>query len=170
MKISKILKIGSTALFSLLITGKATMASPLNLYGRDTNAKNGVVAAAKPEASEVGVKILENGGNAVDAAVATAFAIGVLEPNASGIGGGGFMLIRMAETGETIVIDYREQAPGKATPTMFKVDENGKVINNEITVGAKASGVPGTVAGLLTALPGREVLVLVTLLGRERGF
>ncbi len=152
MNISKILKIGSTALFSLLITGKATMASPLNLYGRDTNAKNGVVAAAKPEASEVGVKILENGGNAVDAAVATAFAIGVLEPNASGIGGGGFMLIRMAETGETIVIDYREQAPGKATPTMFKVDENGKVINNEITVGAKASGVPGTVAGLLTAL------------------
>ncbi|MEG1806874.1 MAG: gamma-glutamyltransferase [Cetobacterium sp.] len=152
MKNFKILKIGSVLMFTLFSTAKEVLGNPLNLYGRNAIAKNGVVAAAKPEASEVGVKILEKGGNAVDAAIATAFAVGVLEPNASGIGGGGFMLIRMAKTGETVVIDYREEAPGKATPTMFKVDEKGKVIDNEIKVGGKASGVPGTVAGLLTAL------------------
>lgn len=127
-------------------------ATPENLYGRWADGKNGVVAAASPEASKIGVEIMKKGGNAVDAAVATAFAISVFEPNASGIGGGGFMLIRMAKTGKTVVIDYREKAPSKATPDMFVLDENGKVVNNEIVEGGKASGVPGTVAGLLTAL------------------
>ena len=127
-------------------------AHPLNLYGRSAEGKNGVVAAAKPEVSQIGIDVLKNGGNAVDAAIATAFAISVFEPNASGIGGGGFILIRMAKTGKTVVIDYREKAPGKATPDMFTLDENGKVVNDEITIGGKASGVPGTVAGLLKAL------------------
>ncbi len=127
-------------------------ANPENLYGRGAIGKNGIVAAANPEASRIGVEIMKKGGNAVDAAVATAFAISVFEPNASGIGGGGFMLIRMAKTGKTVVIDYRETAPAKATPDMFVLDENGKVLNNEIVEGGKASGVPGTVAGLLTAL------------------
>ena len=135
------------------ITASSTFsAHPLNLYGRGADGKNGVVAAAKPEVSQIGVDILKNGGNAVDAAIATAFAISVFEPNASGIGGGGFILIRMAKTGKTVVIDYREKAPGKATPDMFTLDENGKVVNDEITIGGKASGVPGTVAGLLKAL------------------
>ena len=149
----RLMKIGSVVvglMVSVFTVSKA--AHPLNLYGRNADGKNGVVAAAKPEVSQIGVEVLKKGGNAVDAAVATAFAISVFEPNASGIGGGGFMLIRMAKTGKTVVIDYREKAPAKATPDMFVLDENGKVVNEEITVGGKASGVPGTVAGLLTAL------------------
>lgn len=125
---------------------------PVVNMNRDAKGKNGVVASAKPEASEVGVEIMKNGGNAIDAAVATAFALGVVEPNASGIGGGGFMLIRFAKTGEEVFLDFREVAPGKATPDMYKLDENGKVVNNETVVGGKAVGVPGDVAGLLTAL------------------
>jgi gamma-glutamyltranspeptidase/glutathione hydrolase len=126
--------------------------NPLNLYGRDAEGRNGVVAAAKPEASEVGVKILEMGGNAVDAAIATAFALGVLEPNASGLGGGGFMIIKLAHMDDAVVIDFRETAPSAAGPTFFNLDERNRVINNETTIGGKASGVPGEVAGLLYAL------------------
>ncbi len=126
--------------------------NPLNLYGRDAEGRNGVVAAAKPEASEVGVKILEMGGNAVDAAIATAFALGVLEPNASGLGGGGFMIIKLANMDDAVVIDFRETAPSAAGPTFFNLDERNRVINNETTIGGKASGVPGEVAGLLYAL------------------
>ena len=126
--------------------------NPLNLYGRDAEGRNGVVAAAKPEASEVGVKILEMGGNAVDAAIATAFALGVLEPNASGLGGGGFMIIQLAHMDEAVVIDFRETAPSAAGPTFFNLDERNRVINNETIIGGKSSGVPGEVAGLLYAL------------------
>lgn len=126
-------------------------APEVNLY-RDAKGMNGVVAAAKPEASEVGVEILKKGGNAIDAAVATGFALGVLEPNASGIGGGGFMLIRFAKTGEEVFIDFRETAPQKAQADFFQVDADGKPLNNESTIGGKAVGVPGEVAGLLTAL------------------
>ncbi|MDP0493955.1 MAG: gamma-glutamyltransferase, partial [Fusobacterium sp. JB021] len=134
-----------------VMTTLTSYGTPLNTYERDFEAKNGVVAAAKPEASKVGVEILKKGGNAVDAAVAAAFAVGVLEPNASGIGGGGFMLIKPAH-GESVIIDFREEAPGKATPDMYTLDENGKAINHESTVGGKAVGVPGETTGLLTAL------------------
>jgi len=126
--------------------------NPLNLYGRDAEGRNGVVAAAKPEASEVGVKILEMGGNAVDAAIATAFALGVLEPNASGLGGGGFMIIKLANMDDAVVIDFRETAPSAAGPTFFNLDERNRVINYETIIGGKAIGVPGEVAGLLYAL------------------
>lgn len=119
---------------------------------RDAKGKNGVVAAAKPEASQVGAEIMKKGGNAIDAAVATAFALGVVEPNASGIGGGGFMLVRFAKTGEEVFIDFRETAPKKAKPDMYKLDDKGKVINNESVIGGKSVAVPGEVAGLLTAL------------------
>ena len=138
---------------SIMFTGVVSAGNPLNLYSRDVEAKNGVVAAAKPEASQVGVEILKKGGNAVDAAVATGFALGVLEPNASGLGGGGFMIIRMAKTGKAVVVDFRETAPKYSKADMYKYDAEGKaVINQENTVGGKASGVPGEVAGLLTAL------------------
>jgi gamma-glutamyltranspeptidase/glutathione hydrolase len=138
---------------TIIVAAGTLMASnPINLYGRDAEGRNGVVAAAKPEASQVGVAILEMGGNAVDAAIATAFALGVLEPNASGIGGGGFMIIRLADMDDAVVIDFRETAPGATSPSFFNLDENNRPINYESTVGGKAIGVPGEVAGLLYAL------------------
>ncbi len=115
-------------------------------------AKNGMVAAAHPLASQVGVDVLKRGGNAVDAAVAAAFALGVVEPNASGLGGGGFILIYNAKTKAVTAIDYREMAPLKATPDMYKLTPEGKVVDNEITVGHKAVAIPGTLAGLTLAL------------------
>lgn len=136
----------------ILVVGVAFAVNPLNLYGRGAQGKNGVVAAAKPEASRVGVEILKMGGNAVDAAVATAFALGVLEPNASGIGGGGFMIIKLADMDEAVVIDFRETAPSAAGADFFNLDEKGRVKNSESVVGGKAVGVPGEVAGLLYAL------------------
>jgi gamma-glutamyltranspeptidase / glutathione hydrolase len=124
---------------------------PVNLYGRAANGTHGVVAAAKPEASQVGLEILKKGGNAVDAAIATGFALGVLEPNATGIGGGGFMIIKLANMKEAVVIDFREVAPGAAKADMYKLDEKGAVVGNASVVGGLANGVPGEVAGLLYA-------------------
>ncbi len=140
---------------SLLIVCTAVIATsqnPVNLYGRAAQGAKGVVAAAKPEASQVGIDILKKGGNAVDAAVATAFALGVLEPNASGVGGGGFMLIKLVNMKEAVVIDFRESAPAAATPDMYKFGDDGKIIDNASVVGGLSSGVPGEVAGLLYAL------------------
>lgn len=115
-------------------------------------AKNGMVAAAHPLASQVGVEILKKGGNAVDAAVATAFALGVVEPNASGLGGGGFILVYNAKTKGVTAIDYREMAPLKATPDMYQLTPEGKVVGNETAEGHKAVAIPGTLAGLSLAL------------------
>src|SRR5579862_9860276 len=83
-----------------------------------TLARHGMVASSEPLASQAGVQILEAGGNAVDAAVAVGFALAVTFPRAGNVGGGGFMLIRMA-SGEAVVIDYREEAPEAATRTMY---------------------------------------------------
>lgn len=124
---------------------------PVNLYGRGADGKNGVVAAAKPEASQVGVDILKKGGNAVDAAVATGFALGVLEPNATGLGGGGFMIIKLVNMPEAVVIDFREVAPEYSSGSMY-LGPDGKVIPKSHVVGGLASGTPGEVAGLLYAL------------------
>ena len=124
---------------------------PVNLYGRDATGSNGVVATAKPEASDVGMSIIRRGGNAVDAAVAAGFALGVLEPNASGLGGGGFMVIKLVSMDEPVIIDFREMAPSASRPNMF-LGSDGKVIPNSTTIGGLASGTPGDVAGLLYAL------------------
>ncbi len=114
--------------------------------------KSGMVATAHPLASLIGEEILKKGGNAVDAAVAAAFGLGVAEPNASGLGGGGFILIYRAKTRDVVAIDYREVAPLKATPDMYRMTPGGKVVDDEITVGHKAVAVPGTLAGLTLAL------------------
>ena len=120
----------------LLIAAIATISAqlPVNLYGRAAVGENGVVAAAKPEASQVGIDILKKGGNAVDAAIATGFALGVLEANANGIGGGGFMIIKMVDMAEPVVIVFPEKGPGKATPTMYLCPE-GKGISNSTIKG-----------------------------------
>lgn len=120
--------------------------------GRDAVGEKGVVSSQKYEASQIGVNILEKGGNAVDAAVATSFALGVCEPNASGLGGGGFMTLRDGETGEVTFIDFREVAPLAATDDMYPLDEEGNVIDNVKARGGLAVAVPGEVAGLLYIL------------------
>ena len=130
--------------------GLAFAQTPVNLYGRGAQGANGVVAAAKPEASQVGVEILKKGGNAVDAAIATAFALHVLEPNASGIGGGGFMIIKMANMPKAVVVDFRESAPAAAHDKMY-LGADGKVIPKSTYEGGLSVGVPGEVKGLLYA-------------------
>ena len=125
-----------------------------------------VVSVSAP-ASEVGLEILQKGGNAVDAAVATAFALAVTYPQAGNIGGGGFMVIYPGGKAEPVVIDYRETAPAAATKTMFSKDDSW--------YGHKVVGVPGTVRGLALAhrhfgkLPWKEV-VLPAIRLAEDGF
>ncbi|PHH97398.1 gamma-glutamyltransferase [Fusobacterium nucleatum] len=165
----KFLLVGIIALvFSVISYGKASNNSvkksnveswkPYDTNGemirtdRGAIGKIGVVSTSKVEASRIGADILKKGGNAIDAAVAAGFALGVVEPNSSGLGGGGFMLIRIAKTGETVFIDFRERAPQKASPEMWIVDADGKVVGNKKVEGGKAAAVPGEVAGLLYAL------------------
>lgn len=111
---------------------------------------HGMVATDEELASRAGVEILQKGGNAVDSAVATAFALAVVEPAAGNIGGGGFMLVRMAD-GRSNFLDYREVAPGKATRDMY-IKPDGKLDPELSVIGYKSVAVPGTVAGLELAL------------------
>lgn len=117
---------------------------------KDVFAKNGMVSAANELASKAGVEILKKGGNAVDAAVATALALNVVEFNASGIGGGGFMTIRFAKTGEVVALDYREMAPASATKDMFASEQSKK--DKWSLDGGKAVAVPGWITGMHYAL------------------
>lgn len=117
---------------------------------RTVRARKGMVASANPLASQVGMTVLKNGGNAVDAAAAVALALAVTHPEAGNLGGGGFMLIRTAD-GRNSFIDFRERAPKSAFEKMY-LDKNGEVIKDLSTVGAKSVGVPGTVAGIALAL------------------
>jgi gamma-glutamyltranspeptidase/glutathione hydrolase len=111
---------------------------------------HGMVATDEPLASQAGVDILQRGGNAVDAAIATAFVLAVVEPAAGNIGGGGFMLVRLAN-GKTSFFDYRETAPAKATRDMY-LKPDGKLDEEASTIGYRSVAVPGTVAGLALAL------------------
>lgn len=108
-----------------------------------------MVVSVQDLASEAGVQVLKSGGNAVDAAVATGFALAVVFPEAGNLGGGGFMLIR-THSGESHFLDFRERAPGEATATLYQ-DRHGQVIPGLSTVGFKAVGVPGSVKGLVYA-------------------
>jgi gamma-glutamyltranspeptidase/glutathione hydrolase len=128
-------------------------------------AQHGLVVSVSPPATDVGLTILKRGGNAVDAAVATAFALAVTYPAAGNIGGGGFMEVHPAGGTEPVVIDYRETAPKAATPTMFTKDDNW--------YGHKPVGVPGTVRGLELShrrfgkLPWKEVVLPAVRLAEE---
>lgn len=113
-------------------------------------AQHGMVVTQEKQASRIGAEILAKGGNAVDAAVAVGFALAVTLPRAGNLGGGGFMVLHRAETGENIAIDYRETAPAAATPDMF-LDADGKADPEKSRNSALAVGVPGTVAGLALA-------------------
>jgi len=113
-------------------------------------AKNGMVAAQEAVAARIGVDILKQGGNAVDAAVATGLALAVTFPRAGNLGGGGFMLVHLAAQKKTIAIDYRETAPGAMTKAIF-LDETGKFVPAKAQASGLAVGVPGTVAGLYLA-------------------
>ena len=116
---------------------------------RAVRGPHAMVATDEALGSQAGVDILKQGGNAVDAAVAVAFALAVVEPAAGNIGGGGFMLVRLAD-GKTNFFDYREVAPGKATRDMYLQD--GKLIPDASTLGYRSIAVPGTIAGLELAL------------------
>ncbi|WP_417033369.1 gamma-glutamyltransferase [Dolichospermum circinale] len=134
----------------------ATITPPLR-------SKRGMVVSASSLASEAGLLMLKKGGNAVDAAVATTFAISVVEPFSAGIGGGGFLLFHSQKTGEIKALDFRERAPIKATKNMY-LDAKGKVRPGASITGYLAVATPGTVAGMYEVhrrygkLPWREVM------------
>jgi gamma-glutamyltranspeptidase / glutathione hydrolase len=121
-------------------TAIATITSPIR-------SKKGMVVSSHPLATDAGVAMLRQGGNAIDAAVATTFAISVVEPFSAGIGGGGFLLMRSGKSGEIKALDFRERAPLKATPNMY-LDAEGNVIPHASVTGYLAVATPGTVAGL----------------------
>ena len=150
----------SHPVLTAVLVSAITLAAPFRLAAQRAavEAPHGMVVSAHALASQAGVEILKKGGNAVDAAVATGLALAVVFPNAGNLGGGGFMLIHLADPGtpgpgRDLVIDYRETAPAAATAGMY-VGPDGKVLTglDSSTVGWRASGVPGTVAGLALAL------------------
>ena len=143
---------------------------PLFARTVSVSAPRTMVTSVHPRASEAGVIILRKGGNAVDAAVATGFALAVVHPSAGNIGGGGFMVARLAD-GQLFALDYRETAPGRATRDMY-LDSLGHLTDRSVT-GHLAAGVPGSVAGLVAAqdrhgrLPLAEVMEPAIRLARE---
>lgn len=114
-------------------------------------AQHGMVSSQEKLATQAGLEVLKEGGNAIDAAVTVGFTLAVTLPRAGNIGGGGFMLIHLAENNKNIAIDYREKAPLAATKDMF-LDEKGDVNQEKVRFSHSAVGVPGTVAGLILAL------------------
>lgn len=150
---------------SVIVSGLWPSAGPASAAGSDpVRAKAGMVASAHALASQAGLEILKAGGNAVDAAVAAAFAVGVVEPNASGIGGEGMMVVYLAGPKKTVVIDYRSTAPAV---TRFEGGIPG--------TGHAAVAIPGTVAGLAAAQERYGKLKLATVLApaaaiAEQGF
>ncbi len=142
------------AMFALLAVATIpALAQPRQLLNyaaihKPVQGDKGMIASQNKTASEIGAQVLRDGGNAVDAAVATAFAMAVTLPRAGNIGGDGFMLVYLADQKRTVAIDYRSMAPAAATLDRF-VGEDGKITGEK--QGYKAAGIPGTVAGLATA-------------------
>jgi gamma-glutamyltranspeptidase / glutathione hydrolase len=158
--------------FSVTISSFLILTSSVPVFAafpRPTQSRNGMVASAHPLATQAGLAVLKQGGNAIDAAVATTLAISVVEPFSAGIGGGGFMLTKMGKNVESL--DFRERAPKAATRNMY-LDAQGKVRPNASLEGHLAAGVPGTIAGLAAAhqkygkLPWRMVVAPAIRLAR----
>ncbi len=143
----------ATALFTLIACGSGPAVRvagdwPLALHTAPVRAAHGMVVSTDDYASRVGDAVLRAGGNAVDAAVATAFALAVVNPEAGNLGGGGFLLTRLA-SGEAAALDFRERAPAAAHRDMY-LDADGELTDDRL-LGHRAAGVPGTVAGLWAA-------------------
>lgn len=138
-RFTRLLLIGLLLCFSV----KAHGAAP-----RPAWADSGMVVSAHPLASQIGLDILKMGGNAVDAAVATAFALGVVEGYSSGVGGGSFTLLHLSDRWETIVIDGREKAPGASEPDMYIDKRTGEMIPELSTIGVLAAATPGHLKAL----------------------
>ena len=141
MKTHKSLSILTISISLIILSNRnhAQIAEPIS-------AKNGIVVCSERNASEIGLKILEKGGNAIDAAIAMSFALAVTYPGAGNIGGGGFLMYYRND-GRITSIDFREKAPLRSNAKMF-VDEHGNIMNNANHEGILSVGVPGTVAGL----------------------
>ena len=137
-------------------------------------ASRGMVSGPEKLASEAGLAMLKKGGNAIDAAVATGFALAVTLPRAGNIAGGGFMLVHLADSNEQVFIDYREMAPAAASRDMF-LNEDGTVNKRKAYNSVSAAGIPGTVAGFIHALEKYGTLDLKTVMQpaidlAEKGF
>ncbi len=167
----KLRQLGWSLLMSFTVVtgaGAAPVQAPPVSYGIDSDtfhpvkAHNGMVASVDALATQVGVDILRQGGNAVDAAVAVGFALAVTHPQAGNLGGGGFMLLRTA-SGQTTAIDFREMAPAAASRDMF-LDKQGNADSKLSLTSHLASGTPGTVAGFALAVNKYGTLPLSKLL------
>src|SRR5688572_18680171 len=140
---------------------------------QDVASRSGLVVCVSAPSCDAGAAVLAKGGNAVDAAVATSFALAVTHPAAGNIGGGGFMIVR-TPSGELMAFDYRERAPLKSTPTMY-LGQDGNIDGSLTRAGYLAPGVPGSVRGLEAAhkkfgkLPWRDVVMPGVILA-EQGF
>src|SRR5213080_2686636 len=156
-RIREVARLITTACLSIAVMASILLQAPNGVTTHAASrepvrASHGIVASTNEIASKVGVDIMKRGGNAVDAAIAVAFALAVTHPAAGNLGGGGFMMIRL-KNGKTIAIDYREMAPAEASRNMY-LDKNGNLIEGEGSslVGYRAAGVPGTVRGMELAL------------------
>jgi len=167
MKLRMIAALAVTAVLAAPATPVSTQAQP----DLGTFAREGVVVSSSDIASDIGAAVLARGGTAVDAAVATAFAMAVTYPTAGNIGGGGFMIVRLPD-GTATTFDFRERAPGKSTPTMY-LDAQGNINRNLTAAGYLAPGVPGTVRGLAMAhsrfgkMPWRDLVMPAADLARN---
>jgi gamma-glutamyltranspeptidase/glutathione hydrolase len=156
----------------LVFSCKVTQENPIAI--KQLSSPKAMVVSAHPWASKIGTDIMKKGGNAVDAMVASQFALSVVYPRAGNIGGGGFMIIQLAN-GETTALDYREMAPQKAHKNLY-LDSLGNVVPKLSTYGGLAVGVPGTVAGLYAAwqkygkIKEWKTLVMPAVLLAQNGF
>jgi gamma-glutamyltranspeptidase/glutathione hydrolase len=139
-------RVAPLVVFALIL---CVPAAPRTASREPVHARHGIVGSTEAHASAAGLEVLRAGGNAIDAAVAVGFALAVTHPEAGNLGGGGFMVIRLAG-GRATTIDYRELAPASATRDMF-LDEQGNAVAERSRMGPLAAGVPGSVAGLLHA-------------------